>query len=149
LKPMRRALLNYCAWCLSRQQERCASMNSVLVTIAPAMDAFTSMYSPARSAVRAMTSSSGFPSVAVEQTPTASRSCRDELRSVAQQALRRHDSEDGKQKSRAAIRSGNAQLRHYGTNTSSHSSGLRRISFRSRFMTASSLLSFLTMKKNR
>ncbi len=47
-------------------------MNSVLVTIAPAIDAFTSMYSPARSAVRAMTSSVRLPSVALSRPPAAS-----------------------------------------------------------------------------
>ena len=44
----------------------------MLVTIAPAMDAFTSMYSPARRAVSAMTSSVRFPSVALSRPPTES-----------------------------------------------------------------------------
>ena len=47
-------------------------MKSVLVTIAPATEAFTSMYSPARSAVSAMTSSVRFPSVALRRPPTES-----------------------------------------------------------------------------
>ena len=47
-------------------------MNSVLVTIAPAMDAFTSMYCPARSAVSAITSSVRFPNVALSSPPAAS-----------------------------------------------------------------------------
>ncbi len=47
-------------------------MNSVLVTMAPATDAFTSMYWPARNAVRAMTSSVRLPSVALSRPPTAS-----------------------------------------------------------------------------
>ena len=47
-------------------------MKSVLVTIAPAMEAFTSMYCPLRNAVRAMTSSVRFPSVALSRPPTAS-----------------------------------------------------------------------------
>ena len=47
-------------------------MKSVLVTIAPASDAFTSMYSPARRAVSAMTSSVRLPSVALSRPPTAS-----------------------------------------------------------------------------
>ena len=47
-------------------------MNSVLATIAPAIDAFTSMYSPARKAVSAMTSSVRFPNVALSRPPTAS-----------------------------------------------------------------------------
>jgi len=47
-------------------------MNRALVTIAPAIDAFTSMYWPARSAVIAMTSSVRFPSVALSSPPTVS-----------------------------------------------------------------------------
>jgi hypothetical protein len=47
-------------------------MNRVLVTIAPATDALTSMYWPARSAVRAMTSSVRLPRVALSSPPTAS-----------------------------------------------------------------------------
>ena len=47
-------------------------MNSVLVTIAPAIDAFTSMYCPARRAVSAITSSVRLPSVAFSRPPTAS-----------------------------------------------------------------------------
>ena len=49
----RRALtrLYSCTWCLSPPSRNDApSMNNVLVTIAPAMDAFTSMYCPARNA---------------------------------------------------------------------------------------------------
>jgi len=42
-----------CTWCLSPPSRNDApNMNRVLVTIAPAIDAFTSMYSPARKAVR-------------------------------------------------------------------------------------------------
>lgn len=47
-------------------------MNTALVTIAPAMDAFTSMYWPARSAVMAMINSVRLPSVALSSPPTAS-----------------------------------------------------------------------------
>ena len=47
-------------------------MNSELVTIAPAIDALTSMYWPARSAASAMTSSVRLPSVALSSPPTAS-----------------------------------------------------------------------------
>ena len=67
------ALLYSCTWCLSPPRRNDApSMNSVLVTIAPAMDAFTSMYCPARRAASAMTSSVRFPSVALSRPPTAS-----------------------------------------------------------------------------
>lgn len=48
------------------------SMKSVFVTMAPAMDAFTSVYSPACNAARAMTSSVRLPSVALSRPPTAS-----------------------------------------------------------------------------
>ncbi len=62
-----------CTWYLSPPSRNDApSMNSVLVTIAPAIDAFTSMYSPARRAVSAMTSSVRFPSVALSRPPAAS-----------------------------------------------------------------------------
>ena len=47
-------------------------MNNVLVTIAPAIDAFTKVYCPACSAVSAMTSSVRFPSVALSRPPTVS-----------------------------------------------------------------------------
>ncbi len=47
-------------------------MNRVLVTMAPAIEAFTSMYSPARRAASAMTSSVRLPSVAFSRPPAAS-----------------------------------------------------------------------------
>ena len=47
-------------------------MNRLLVTIAPATDAFTSMYWPACNAVSAITSSVRLPSVALSSPPTAS-----------------------------------------------------------------------------
>ena len=60
-------------WCLSPPSRNDApSMNNVLVTIAPAMDAFTSMYCPARNAVSAMTSSVRLPNVALRRPPTVS-----------------------------------------------------------------------------
>ena len=49
-----------------------SSMNNVLVMMAPTMDAFTSVYSPARKAASAMTSSVRFPSVALSSPPAAS-----------------------------------------------------------------------------
>ena len=48
------------------------SMNSELVTMAPAIDAFTRSNMPARNAVIAMTSSVRLPSVAFSKPPTAS-----------------------------------------------------------------------------
>ena len=71
----RRALtrLNSCTWYFKPPRRNAApSMNNVFVTIAPAIDALTSMYCPARSAVSAMTSSVRFPSVALRRPPTVS-----------------------------------------------------------------------------
>jgi len=48
-------------------------MNNVLVTIAPAMDAFTRVYCPAGNAVSAMTSSVRFPSVREQATDRITR----------------------------------------------------------------------------
>ena len=62
-----------CSWCLSPPSRNDAPrMNNVLVTIVPAMDAFTSMYCPARKAASAMTSSARLPSVAFSRPPIAS-----------------------------------------------------------------------------
>jgi hypothetical protein len=62
-----------CMWCLMPPRRNDApSMNNVLVTIAPAMDAFTSIVWPARNAASAMTNSVKFPSVALSRPPTAS-----------------------------------------------------------------------------
>ena len=47
-------------------------MNNVLVTMAPAIDALTSMYWPARNAASAMTSSVKLPNVALSSPPTVS-----------------------------------------------------------------------------
>ena len=65
--------LNSWLWCFNPPSRNDApNMNSVLVTIAPAMDAFTSMYWPARNAASAMISSVRLPSVALSKPPTAS-----------------------------------------------------------------------------
>ena len=47
-------------------------MNSEFVTIAPAMEALTRSYIPARNAVMPITSSVRFPSVALSRPPTPS-----------------------------------------------------------------------------
>src|SRR6476646_8900913 len=47
-------------------------MNNALVTIAPAMEALTRTYCPARNAARAMSSSVRFPSVALSRPPIIS-----------------------------------------------------------------------------
>ena len=71
----RRALIRLysCTWCLRPPRRNDApNKNSVLATIAPATDAFTSVYCPARNAASAMTSSVKFPSVALRSPPTVS-----------------------------------------------------------------------------
>jgi hypothetical protein len=62
-----------CTWCLSPPKRNDApNTNNVFVTIAPATDAFTSVYCPACKAASAITSSVRFPSVALSRPPTAS-----------------------------------------------------------------------------
>ena len=71
-------------------------MNSVLVTIAPAIDAFTSMYCPARRAASAITSSVRLPSVAFSRpADRVARLGGHRLGGVAQQRRERHDGQDG------------------------------------------------------
>ena len=61
--------------------------NSVLVTIAPATEAFTNVYCPARNAVSAMMSSVKLPNVALRRPPTVSPVLEaTELSGVAQQS---------------------------------------------------------------
>ena len=56
-------------------------MKRELVTIAPAIDAFTSMYCPVESAARAMINSVKFPSVAFNTRRLCHRSFRRRIRS--------------------------------------------------------------------
>jgi hypothetical protein len=56
----------------SAEQERCAQHEQHVGDNRPAMDAFTSVYCPARNAASAMTSSVRFPSVALSRPPTVS-----------------------------------------------------------------------------
>ena len=113
-------------------------MNKLLVTMAPAMEAFTSIYSPARKAVRAMTSSVRFPRVALSRPPAASPvlAATDSvawLSSAASGTIARTDSRN----SRVWASGHNLSPdRTTGTKTSSHSSGLCRISFSSKLMSA-------------
>ena len=113
-------------------------MNRLLVTMAPAMEALTSMYSPARRAVTAMTSSVRLPSVALSKPPTASPvlAATDSvawLSNAASGTIARTDSRNSR-----VWESGHSlsPARTTGTKTSSHSSGLCRISFSNRFMSA-------------
>ena len=94
-------------------------MNNVLVTIAPAMDAFTSMYCPARKAVSAMTSSVRFPSVALSSPPDRIACLgRNRFGGMAHQRRERHDSEHGQheeQRVRVGLElHGGKQRRHEG-----------------------------------
>jgi hypothetical protein len=71
-----------------------ARMKRVLVTIAPAIEPFTSAYSPARRAAAAMTSSVRFPSVALSNPPTVIAGLfRNRFGSTTKQAGKWHDRE--------------------------------------------------------
>ena len=89
--------LNSCVWCLSPPRRNDApSMNNVLVTIAPAIDALTSMYSPARKRGQRDDQFGQVPERRVEQaTDRVARLGRDRLGGVAQQRRQRHDREHG------------------------------------------------------
>ena len=109
-------------------------MNSVLVTIAPAIDAFTSMYCPARRAVSAMTSSVRLPSVAFSRPPTASPvfAATDSVAWLSSAASGTMARTDSTKSSVCASGASFSAAKTTGTKTSSHSSGLWRISFSSR-----------------
>src|SRR4029077_13214046 len=137
----RRALLRLysCTWCLRPPTRNDApSMNSVLVTIAPAMEALTSTYCPARNAAKPMSSSVRLPSVALSKPPIMSR-----VRAATDSVAWLNSAANG---TMAATESTNRRVwasglaiwarRTTGTSASSHSSGLRRIS-RSRAITVS------------
>ena len=125
----RRALarLNSCTWCFNPPSRNDApSMNSALATITPAIDAFTSVYCPARNAVSAMTSSVKLPSVALSRPPTLSPvlAATDSvawLSSAASGTMARMDSTNSR-----VCASGLSfwAANRTGTKASSHSSGL-------------------------
>ena len=74
-------------------------MNNVLVTIAPAMDAFTSAYCPARNAVSAMIKFGQVSERGVEQAADRiARLGRHGFGGVTQQRGQRHDGQDGQHK---------------------------------------------------
>src|SRR6516225_3693660 len=111
-------------------------MNNVLVTMAPAIEPLTSAYSPARSAARAITSSVRLPSVAFSKPPTASPvfAATDSvawLSSVASGTTARIDRTNRvvPASCERAFTTNTA-----GTKTSSHNTGLCRISFRRGFI---------------
>ena len=111
-------------------------MNSVFVTIAPAMEAFTSMYSPARNAVSAMTNSVRFPSVALSKPPTASPvfAATDSVAWLSSAASGTIASTDSTKSSVCASGRTFAAMNTTGTKASSQSSGLWRISLSRAFI---------------
>src|SRR6266403_4876264 len=120
-----------CTWCLSPpSRNEAPSMNSVLVTMAPAIDAFTSMYCPARSAARAITSSVRFPSVALSNPPTASPTFAptDSVARLSNAASGTIAITESTKLNVCASGRTVWQMNGAGTSTSSHSSGLWRIS---------------------
>ena len=111
-------------------------MNSVLVTMAPAMDAFTSMYSPALRADSAMTSSVRLPSVALSRPPTESP-----VLAATDSVAWLSNAASGMMASTASTKSRVCEsglsfsiTNTAGTKASSQSSGLWRISFSRAFM---------------
>ena len=111
-------------------------MNSVLVTMAPAIEALTSMYWPAAKAVSAMTSSVRLPSVALSSPPTASPvlAATDSVAWLSSAASGTMASTDSTNSSVCASGFSRAAANTAGTKTSSQSSGLRRTSWSRGFM---------------
>ena len=109
-------------------------MNSVLVTMAPAIEALTSRYSPARSAVSAITSSVRLPSVALSSPPTVSPvlAATDSVAWLSSAASGTMASTDSTNSSVWAWVRADGRRRTIGTNTSSQRTGVRR----SRMITA-------------
>ena len=112
------------------------SMKSVLVTIAPAIDAFTSVYWPARSAARAITSSVRLPSVALSSPPTVSPvfAATDSVAWLSSAASGTIASTDRTNSSVGDSMAGRfSRRRAPGTNTNSHKIRLCRISSNTAF----------------
>jgi hypothetical protein len=117
-------------------------MKSALVTMAPAIDALTSACWPAASAVRTMTSSVRFPSVALIRPPAASPvfSATD---SVARLSIAASGTIANTESTNSRVRASGRMIsvtRAIGTNTRSHSSGVSLISLRSRVISTISRL---------
>ena len=129
----RRALtrLYSCTWYVNPPRRNDApSMKSVLVTIAPAIDAFTSVYCPARSAARAITSSVRLPSVALSSPPTVSPvfAATDSVAWLSSAASGTIASTDSTNSSVGDSMAAASAAKSTGTNTSSHKTRLCRIS---------------------
>ena len=118
--------LNSCMWCFSPPSRNDApSMNSVLVTIAPAIDAFTSMYSPARNAVERDDQLGQVAERRVEQAADGVAGLgRDRFGGVAEQRGQRHDRQHRQdEQQRVRFGSKRAATNTTGTKASSQSSG--------------------------
>jgi hypothetical protein len=121
-----------CTRCFNPPSRKDApSMKSVLATIAPAMDAFTRMYCPARRAVSAITSSVRLPSVAFRRPPTASPvfAATDSVAWLSRAASGTMARMDSRKSSVGASDASVSAAKTTGTKSSSHSNGLWRISF--------------------
>src|SRR5262245_5519191 len=107
------------------------SMNRVLVTIAPAIEAFTSTYCPARSAANAISSSVRLPSVALSRPPIMSpvRAATASVARLSSAASGTIAKTDTTKSSVCASGLTASSTRTTGTRTSSHSSGVLRILF--------------------
>ena len=112
-------------------------MNSVLVTMAPAIEAFTSVYSPACSAASAITSSVRLPSVAFSRPPTVSPvfAATDSVAWLSSAASGTMASTESANSSVGASGRSFWAANTTGMNASSQSSGLRRISLSRGVMT--------------
>src|SRR5579862_2053120 len=131
------ARLNSCTWCFSPPSRKDApSINNVLVTIAPTIEALTSVYSPACNAASAMTSSVRFPNVALSSPPAASPVLA-ATASVAWLSNAASGTMASTDKTNSVVCASGlsfAAANTTGTNVNSHSIGLRRISLSNGFI---------------
>ena len=119
--------LNSCTWNFSPPSRNdIPSMNSELATIAPAMDALTSMYWPAFKAASAITSSVRLPRVALSSPPTESPvlAATDSVARLSSAASGTMASTDITKSIVCASGRAACATNRAGTNTSSQSSGL-------------------------
>ena len=128
--------LNSCVWCFKPPSRNAPpSMNRLLVTIAPVIEAFTRSSIPARSAAMAMTSSVRLPSVAFSRPPIASPVFAATLSVAWLSRAASGTMAATESRNRAVCASGRrcSATRTTGTNTSSQFKGFPRSSARTRF----------------
>lgn len=126
--------LNSCTWYLSPPSRNdMPGTKSALVTIAPAIDALTSMYSPARNAASAMTNSVRLPSVALSRPPTASPvlAATDSVARLSIAASGTIASTDSPKRSVGDASKRCSAANTTGTNTSNQRMGVSRMAFSS------------------